>query len=240
MRRQRLFWMCAALALVVLCTGPKEGPVAADAQAEIEEETKYIALTFDDGPRRITTTRLLDGLRERGASATFFLIGEQIEANRDLVERMKAEGHQVGNHTWGHVRLQGAEAGAILWEVRETDQRLREILGEGTYWLRPPYGLIDQEDRRLITVPMAHWSVDSRDWELKNAEKVTRMVLKEAGPGSIILMHDIYPASVDAALRIVDALQAQGYWFVTVEELFALSGAEPQAGELYSGVDTLR
>lgn len=239
MRKQRLLGLCAALALLLLCARPgDEGEtVAADGTVELPESTKYVALTFDDGPRRVTTTRLLDGLRERGASATFFLIGEQIDVNRDLVERMGGEGHQVGNHTWSHVRLQGAAAGDVLWEIQETDGLLREILGEGTYWIRPPYGLVDEKERTIITVPMAHWSVDSRDWELKNADQVVALVLKEVEPGSIILMHDIYPTSVDAALRIIDALQAEGYWFVTVEELFALSGVQAQAGKLYSGVN---
>ena len=211
--------------------------LTADAQAPMEKEIKYVALTFDDGPRRSTTTELLDGLRERGACATFFLVGEQIEGNEDLLKRMAAEGHQVGNHTWDHTRLKGSSAEKVAAEVEKTDKKLREILGEGEYWLRPPYGQLDEAQKTWIPVPMVQWSVDSRDWESKNTEKIVAKVLKEVKPNSIILLHDIYPTSVEAALQIVDALQAEGYWFVTVRELLALNGIQPQAGVLYRSGD---
>ena len=232
MRKQRLLFLYLVLLMALGCTGG-ERTVQADASAELTEETRYIALTFDDGPRRSTTTKLLDGLRERGASATFFLVGEQIEANRDLVKRMKAESHQVGNHTWSHVQLQGASKEVVSREIKETDDLLRQMLGEDTYWLRPPYGKLDEAQKAQIPVPMVQWSVDSRDWESKNTEKILKTVLAQAKPNSIILMHDIYPTSVEAALKIVDALQKEGYWFVTVEELLRLNGIEPQAGVLY-------
>ena len=232
MRKQRLFFLYLVL-LMALGYAGGERAIQADASTELTEETRYIALTFDDGPRRSTTTKLLDGLRERGASATFFLVGEQIEANRDLVERMKAEGHQVGNHTWSHVQLQGASQEVVSREIKQTDDLLRQVLGEGTYWLRPPYGKLDETQKALIPVPTVQWSVDSRDWESKNTEKILKTVLAQAKPNSIILMHDIYPTSVEAALKIVDALQKEGYWFVTVEELLRLNGIEPQAGVLY-------
>ena len=92
------------------------GAVPAEGGAEIPEGEKYVALTFDDGPRRETTGRLLDGLQERGATATFFLIGQQIEDNADLVARMAEEGHQIGNHTWSRRR-----AAAALWAGEHRD-----------------------------------------------------------------------------------------------------------------------
>lgn len=238
MGKWHLMGLCVAL-LLLLGFHPSEGSksVAADARVELDDEVGYVALTFDDGPRRITTARLLDGLEERGVNATFFLIGRQIEENRDLVVRMQAEGHQVGNHTWDHVRLHGMTAQDMLFQLQETDEKLQEILGEGEYWVRPPYGQIDEEEKALVSVPMIRWSVDPRDWESQDVEQIVAHVLQDVTPGSIILMHDIYPTSVDAALEIVDALQEKGYRFVTVEELFALSGVQPQAGVLYLRAD---
>ena len=233
MWKQRGIFLCGALALLLLCGRTADRAVAADAAVELETEMKYIALTVDDGPRASTTGRLLDGLKERGASATFFLVGNRIAGNEDLIWRMKEEGHQVGNHTWSHVKLQGAGSAAIRSEVEKTDAALRELLGGGGYWLRPPYGLIRQDERELIRVPMVHWSVDPKDWEVLNTPTVVRSVLNTVKPGDIILLHDIYPTSVDAALQIVDALEAQGYWFVTVEELLALNGIQARAGEMY-------
>lgn len=231
-------WRLVGCLFLVALLGTARGGTAVQttAPAVVPVETGYVALTFDDGPRRGTTDRLLDGLKERGASATFFLVGERIAANQDLVERMQAEGHQVGNHTWSHVQLRG-NAAAGLAEVRRTDTLLREVLGEGTYWLRPPYGLIDAAVQARITVPMVKWSVDPEDWKKLNTAGVVRAVKSHVKPNSIILLHDIYPTSVDAALELVDALQAEGYCFVTVEELLALNGVQPQPGTLIRSGD---
>ena len=220
--------------LVFLESAAQVTGVTASAPAEIPAgEPRYVALTFDDGPRRSTTARLLDGLRERGASATFFLVGEQLAGNEDLIRRMAQEGHQIGNHTWDPVRLQGDEPAHQMQEIQDTDKALKAILGDSGYWLRPPYGLIDQELNAQIPVPMVQWSVDPRDWESRNTDQTVQAVLSEVQPGDIILLHDIYATSVEAALQIVDALTEQGYWFVTVEELLELNGIRPQAGVLY-------
>lgn len=232
MRKRRLIFLyICLLALFGAAEGKQSQPV--DAPIELLEDEKYIALTFDDGPRRGTTDCLLDGLRERGASATFFLVGEEIAANQDLVKRMRAEGHQVGNHTWSHVRLADAAPDKVAEEVGKTEATLENLLGESGYWLRPPYGFITKGTEKQINVPMVKWSVDPRDWESRDTEKVVKAVLQDAKPNSIVLLHDIYPTSVEAALQIVDALQKEGYWFVTVEELLALNGITPQAGTMY-------
>ena len=206
---------------------PTDNPVA------LPDENRYIALTFDDGPHHDFTEQLLDGLRQRGASATFFLVGEEAEKEPELVHRMQAEGHQIGNHTWGHMRLKKVTEETLLAEVGKTEALLESLLGEGDYWLRPPYGEVSADLEHLITVPMVKWSVDPRDWESRNREKIVQAVLEAAEPNSIVLLHDIYQPSVEAALEIMDRLQAQGYDFVTVEELLRLNGVTPQAGKLY-------
>lgn len=235
MRRQCLI-LSALAGLMVLGYGCGN-TVPVDAPAEMPTCQYYVALTFDDGPRKGTTDRLLDGLRERGASATFFVVGEQAAANPELVKRIKAEGHQVGNHTWSHMRLEGAPPDTIRREVEETDTLLTDILGAGEYWLRPPYGLISPGTEKQISVPMVKWSVDPRDWESRNTAKVAQAIQKAVKSNSIILLHDIYPTSVDAALQIVDILQQKGYCFVTVEELLRLNGITPEAGQMYRSGD---
>ena len=256
--------MCMLLAAAALlpasaCAGPVEPDLAAyDASGraeipveilgELDEETredllaepKYVALTFDDGPRADTTGRLLDGLLERGAAATFFVIGEQVPCNEALLQRMKAEGHQIGNHTYSHVRLLKADKDAVVEEVHKAETLLKEAVGEGDFWLRPPYGLIGSERAKLIKTPMIYWSVDPQDWKLLDKDKVVAAVMDAVQPGDIILLHDFYSTSVDAALEIVDRLQKEGYDFVTVEELFRIQGVEPQPGTLYARPDRVR
>ena len=210
------------------------------ARRELLDDPKYVALTFDDGPRPDTTGRLLDGLLERGAAATFFVIGQQVQGNEALLQRMEAEGHQIGNHTYSHVRLQTAEKDTVVEEIHKTEVLLTEAVGEGSFWLRPPYGLIGSERAELIRTPMIYWSVDPQDWKLLNKDKVVAAVLDAVQPGDVILLHDFYSTSVDAALEIVDRLQKEGYDFVTVEELFRIHGVEPQQGTLYARPDRVR
>ena len=147
---------------------------------------------------------------------------------------MRAEGHQIGNHTFSHVRLETAEKDALVEEIHKTEVLLQSAVGPGSFWLRPPYGRIDEQRAQLVKTPMIYWSVDPQDWKLLNADKVTCAVINCVCPGDIILLHDFYPTSVDAALDIVDKLQAQGYAFVTVEELFRIQGETPQPGTLYA------
>lgn len=239
MRKKQLLFLCL-LGLVLWASAGREEALPADAPAELPAEVKYVALTFDDGPREDTTTRLLDGLLERGAAATFFVIGQQVPGNEALIQRMKAEGHQIGNHTYSHVRLIKADMDTVVEEIHKTEALLTEAAGEGSFWLRPPYGRIGTERAALICTPMVYWSVDPQDWKVLDKDKVVAAVLEAVKPGDIILLHDFFSASVDAALEIVDRLQKEGYDFVTVEELFRIQGVEPQAGVLYARPDRTR
>ncbi len=208
----------------------------------LSEGIKYVALTFDDGPRCETTGALLDGLLERDAKATFFVIGTQImcSGNGELLLRMKEEGHQIGNHTYSHVRLLAAQKDAVLEEIQKNAVILENVLGEGAYWLRPPYGLIDSTRAALVKTPMIYWTLDPEDWKLLDAKKVADHVVENVEDGDVILLHDFYPSSVEAALDIIDRLQPEGYVFVTVEELFRIRGVEPEDGVLYAAPDKVR
>lgn len=233
MKWQRICFVLASAAALIFSAASSRADRPTSAPADIRETPRCVALTFDDGPRADTTPLLLDGLRQRGVHATFFLIGNQIAPNAALVRRMHAEGHQVGNHTWSHRRLQGASQAVVQAEVGRTDAMLRAVLGNGTYWVRPPYGLLSESQQRLFSVPLVRWSVDPKDWKRRNADADTAAVLRCVKPGDIILMHDAYRPSVTAALRIVDALRSQGYHFSTVEELLKAQGTSPQPGCVY-------
>ena len=207
---------------------------AADASGEllITEEKKYIALTFDDGPHPVVTPYLLDGLKARGARATFFVVGIMAEENRDIVVRMQREGHQVGNHTYEHTDLSESSADEAIASIKKNNELLYGILDEGCYWVRPPWGYITEEVKRAIGVPMVYWSVDTEDWLKLDAEEVLDAAL-QADDGDIVLMHDIYPTTVEAALDFVDIMQSRGYEFVTVEELLQINGVDIAGGMLY-------
>ena len=229
-------WFFLLLTAVVL-TAVFLSPGAAPAAGILSPEEKYVALTFDDGPRRDTTVPLLEGLRQRGIPATFFLIGQQIPGSEDILLQMAEDGHQIGNHTYSHLCLQNAAEDTIIQEIQKTQVLLEELLGAGDYWLRPPYGLVDSRCAHLAATPMVYWSLDPEDWKHLDAQRVTDYVLANVEPGDIILLHDFYPTSVQAALQIADALLEQGYTFLTVEQLLERGGIQPQAGVLYASAD---
>lgn len=218
------------------------GQLDEETRNAIAEGTKYVALTFDDGPRQETTEVLLDGLLERGAQATFFVIGTQILCGKNdaLLERMIAEGHQVGNHTYSHVRLISAQEGTVIEEIQKNNVILSNLLGEGEYWLRPPYGMISDTQAKLVETPMIYWTLDPEDWKWLDTKKVVDIVLQNIEAGDIVLLHDFYPSSVQAALEIIDRLQSEGYVFVTVKELFEIYGVDPQKGVLYASPELVR
>lgn len=203
------------------------------AAAQPLPEGPYVALTFDDGPRRSTTTALLDGLAQRGAHATFFLVGINVEGNEDLILRMEEEGHQVGIHSQNHKMLTELNGAGVAAEVVPLRHTLSALLGREKLMVRPPYGMTNRTIRGQMNAPIILWSIDPEDWSDENSERQTALIVSKAADGDIILLHDIYPSSVETALRVVDELMEKGFHFVTVEELFLIRGQEPTEGKVY-------
>ena len=191
-----------------------------------------VALTFDDGPRADTTALLLDELALREIPATFFLVGDRIEENAQLILRMAREGHQIGVHSQTHRLLTGLTREEFTFEVEGTRTLLTDLLGKGDYWLRPPYGIIDPSVQEWAGSPVILWSLDSLDWEARDARRIVTDVLSQVKDGDIILFHDIYPSTVEAVVEIADVLQQQGWCFATVEQLLADRGIKPEDGQL--------
>lgn len=166
-------------------------------------------------------------------NATFFLIGAQVEENQDVVRRMDEEGHQIGLHTYDHVRLTDLNRTDFNAQVEKSRALLKQVLGHNDFLLRPPYGMLDESVKAWAGCPIILWSIDPEDWKDMNTEREVKLIVSEAQDGAIILMHDIFPESVDAALQVVDQLHAQGYLFCTVDELFAARGIALESGEMY-------
>lgn len=184
-----------------------------------EQDPPYVALTFDDGPDAEYTELLLDGLKERGAKASFFLLGKCLEGREELVIRMKEEGHLIGNHTYNHVRLDRLTPSEAREEILKTNNRIYEITGEYPVFLRPPYGAWKKDLELYVEMIPVLWNVDTLDWKNQDVASVLASVRKNVKNGSVILMHDEYATSVKAALAIVDELKKEGYEFVTVDRL---------------------
>lgn len=193
---------------------------------------KVVALTFDDGPYPPYTGQILDILKEYKVPATFFVVGRNAEKHPDVVQRIKQEGHQIGNHTFNHIDLLKADRNIMEREIDRTNKAIADITGQAPHVVRPPHGFRDpvvmevMADRKLKVV---EWSVMSRDWTNPGVEAIVNRTISKVQNGSVILLHDgdgvaskdSRAQTVEATRRIIRELSAQGYKFVTVDEILA-------------------
>ena len=183
-------------------------------------ETKYVALTFDDGPSGRFTERLLEGLYDRGAKATFLLCGYRMEQYPELTQRIYDEGHEIGIHGYSHKTMKTMSRRCIAQEIMDTEALLPQ--GCKARFLRPPGGFLSDpvvEVARARGMPILKWSVDPRDWATNDTAAIETAVLNRIRDGDIVLLHDMTESSVNAALAIVDQLLAEDFEFVTVSQL---------------------
>lgn len=178
-----------------------------------------VALTFDDGPDRATTPALLDILEQRGTPATFFVLGQRISGNEDILQRMVGLGMDVANHSWDHPDLTTLPADAVTDQIVRTTDEIARATGQPPTHFRPPGGnwvpgTVPPGD---LTVTM--WDVDPMDWLHRDATTVVDNTLAGIGPGDIVLLHDIHPTTVEAVPRILDGLDERGLVPVTLAEL---------------------
>lgn len=189
------------------------------AASQSPSDVRRVALTFDDGPHPAYTEQLLDGLKERGVHVTFFVTGEHAALHPDVIRRMQEEGHLIGNHTYTHIQLTKSNREKFKQELIKTNEVLRDITGEEILYVRPPYGTWDKKLESELNMFPILWNIDPLDWCTANASCVAQAVLNNISENDIILMHDYYKTSVEAALIVIDELQKQGYEFVTVDKL---------------------
>lgn len=220
--------------LMVLCLGFAVG--AGSPEEQESQPVGYVALTFDDGPSGKMTEQLLDGLRERDARATFFLCGYRMEQYPSALQRYLAEGHEIGVHSTVHTNLTKLTAEEVYQDMEVTAQKIFDVTGVRPTVMRPPEGKYNDTVLQAAAeegLSVILWSVDPQDWACHDASAVLRTMAQKAENGDIILMHDMHESSVEAALALVDTLEAKGYCFVTVSELAALNGQSLEPGVVY-------
>ena len=198
------------------------------------EKQKLVALTFDDGPSGQYTRVLLEGLRKREARATFLLCGYRMEQYPDLTQEIFDAGHEIGYHGFTHDSMRTMSRMTIARELMDTQALLPE--GCEPAFFRPPGGLVTDGVRQVAQarlLSILSWSVDPKDWATEDTGAIESAVFRNVRDGDIILLHDMTMSSVRAALDIVDALQKQGYRFVTVSEMARLREVRLRPGQTY-------
>jgi len=182
-----------------------------------------VAMTFDDGPHESLTPQLLDILAARDIRATFYVVGRRVNMYPRLTERIAAEGHEIGNHSWSHPRLTSLGNQGLMRELDNTSMAIQQAVGRPPVTMRPPYGLLSSRQRNMISeeryMPTILWSVDPQDWRRPGSSVVANRIVGGAHTGAVILAHDIIGSTVRAMPAALDGLIARGYRFVTVSEL---------------------
>ena len=191
-----------------------------------------IALTFDDGPG-LGTVRLIEALQAHGARATFFMMGPRVNTYPDAVRKMVEKGCELANHTSNHLKLTDYGAEGIAMEINYTRDVINSIVGQTPTMMRPPYGAVNEVVQSVASVPIMLWSVDTLDWQLKDAGLIRDYVLNTVKDGDIVLMHDIYEATVQATIELIPLLQERGYQIVTVSEMARARGITLENGAKY-------
>ncbi|MBD2868929.1 polysaccharide deacetylase family protein [Paenibacillus sp. IB182493] len=191
-----------------------------------QDGEKLVALTFDDGPDKNYTTAILDILKEKGVTATFFVVGQQVKKNPDVLKRIADEGHAVGNHSYNHKDLSKLNKQQILEEMSTSDAVIEDALGFTPTLFRAPYGAVSDTLKNVLKAnkrELIGWSVDTRDWAGTSPADMREMIRKETEPGGIILMHSFggknIKHTVEALPGIIDDLAEMGYTFVTADRV---------------------
>lgn len=216
-------------------------PVAAKAAAKTSTpapagpdcaKLRCVALTFDDGPGEYTN-QILDELDAAGVKATFFEIGENVGQFPEVVKRQVDDGMVIGDHTWTHPNLSHLGAASQRSQLSRTADALEAAGAPRPTLVRPPYGALNSATKAVaadLGMSLITWNVDSQDWLNRNAQKSRRLIMKEVGNGSIVLMHDIQPSTVKALPQVIADLKQRGYTFVTVPQLIG----SPRPGVVYN------
>lgn len=199
---------------------------------KIDKSKKMIALTFDDGPN-YNTSKIIDVLNKYDIKATFFVLGNRAINNKDILRKMADSGMEIGNHTYNHLLLTKYDEDKIRSEIEDTSDVIYSATNKRPNLLRPSYGSVNNKIKKVANMPIIIWDIDTLDWKYHNSKRITSRVVNKVRDGDIILMHDIYSASLNALGNIIPILKNNGYEFVTVNELFYYKGISLENGKVY-------
>ena len=185
----------------------------------VDPEKKLIAFSFDDGPSRKNTEKILKALDKNNARATFFMLGQNAKYYPDLVKKVEESGNEIAGHSWNHPLLTNLGKKGVKKQMSQMNEAIASVTGSDVGLLRPPYGSINRTVKNTVKDPLILWSIDTLDWKTLNADKTAAAILKQAKDGDIILMHDIHAPTAEAVKKVLPKLEKKGFQVCTVSEL---------------------
>ena len=198
----------------------------------IDKNTKFIALTFDDGPN-YNTSKVIDVLNKYNVKATFFVIGKNIKGHELILKKMVESNMEIGNHTYNHLLLTKYNKDTILSEIEKTNELIYEVTNTYPKILRPSYGSFNKKIKSIVNYPIIIWDIDTLDWKYKNSKRISNTILSKVKDGDIILMHDIYKSTLNSLDLVIPLLLENNYKLVTISELFYYKNIILENGKVY-------
>lgn len=198
----------------------------------VDPEKKLIAFSFDDGPSRKNTEKILKALDKNNARATFFMLGQNAKYYPDLVKKVEESGNEVAGHSWNHPLLTKLGKKGVKKQMSQMNEAIASVTGSDVGLLRPPYGSINRTVKNTVKDPLILWSIDTLDWKTLNADKTADAILKQAKDGDIILMHDIHAPTAEAVKKVLPKLEKKGFQVCTVSELLEARNITLHAGDV--------
>ncbi len=184
----------------------------------IDISKPMVALTFDDGPS-IYTDEILETLKKYNSNASFFVLGNKVDAHSSTIIKMYQNGNEIGNHSYNHRWLTKLSKTEQIEQINKTQELIKKYTSFTPIYLRPTYGSVNNSLRDNINLDIILWNIDTKDWKNKNVNTIVNNALKDVKDGSIILMHDTYKRTSEAVKIIVPKLIENGYQLVTISEL---------------------
>lgn len=201
---------------------------------KVDPNRPMVALTFDDGPHPTKTAEVIDILNQYGVKATFFDIGNLMEQYPETLKLEVESGCDVGGHTYSHVNLNELSQEEIINEVTRMEDAFREITGKELQYIRPTYGNANALVRNTVNRPLINWTIDSRDWETRDTDKILEEIYQtDDFDGKIIILHVIYDSTLEAIKKLVPDLIQRGYQLVTISEMAEAKGISLKNGKVY-------
>jgi peptidoglycan/xylan/chitin deacetylase (PgdA/CDA1 family) len=185
-------------------------------------EVACIALTFDDGPDARTTPKLIDIFEKQHAKATFFVLGNRVGQNAELLRRIQQEGFEIGNPSWNHIEFTKLSARQMIAQIQDTNAALGAAGVNYSQIFRPPYGSRNRLASQVVTEPTIIWNIDPRDWDAKTPDEVVDHLMTHARSGAIVVLHDTHQLTVEAMEKAVPLLHQANFKLVTVSQLLGL------------------
>lgn len=194
---------------------------------------KSVAFTFDDSPNENKTNKILSYLKDNHFHATFFVLGNKMSSNKDLLINIKNNGNEIGSHSYDHKNMNKMNDEEFIEDFDKVNNIYKSMFNENIKYIRPPYGLIKDKYLNLIDASYIMWSMDTLDWKKRNSDYIVNYVIDNVKDGDIILFHDSYSSTVKAVEELLPILYTMGYQVMSVSELFELKGMDIKNNEIY-------